>query len=321
MASPAKVLITGADGFVGRALAAHLRALAHPIVSVARKPGMSDAIATGDLADYRQWPTLLEGVSVVVHLAARAHITHALVPDELAEFRRVNVNMTLRLAQAAASAGVQRFVFLSSIGVNGTHTTGAAFSERDVASPTEAYAISKWEAEQGLLEIGARSKMQITRVRPPLVLGPGVKGNLLRLLHLVDWGVPLPLGAIRNRRSFVTLDDLCELLSLCVTDDRAAGELFLAANAEEISTSALMRAMADGLGRKLLLIPVPLPVLRGAASIVGGGSQLMRLSSSLRVDASHARTRLGWKSRTNLRAAIESMAQTYNRQKGRRDAP
>jgi nucleoside-diphosphate-sugar epimerase len=306
-----RVVVTGADGFVGRALSARLETAGCRVTRIVRAGSDREAVAVGDLAHFSGWPNLLRNIDAVVHCAARAHVLEENVPDPLAEFRRINVAGTLRLAEAAAASGVRRFVFLSSIGVNGVRTLDRPFSESDTPDPTEPYAISKWEAERVLVELSRRSEMRITRVRPPLIVGPGAKGNLLRLLKLVDRRVPLPLGAVRNSRSFVVLDDLCELLWRCLTQDAAANELFLAANAEEISTPEMIRVLAAGLGCDIRLIPVPVALLRAAAGLLGAKAPLDRLIGSLRVNGKHARERLDWQPRTSLSAAFSSMARTY----------
>jgi UDP-glucose 4-epimerase len=266
-------------------------------------------VAIGDIAHFSQWAPLLKGVDAVVHLAARAHVTSHV--DDYAAFRRTNVDATVCLAQAAAVAGVRRFVFLSSIGVNGNRTVETAFTEADVAAPIEPYAKSKWDAEQRLLEIAASGGLDVVRVRPPLVIGPGVKGNLLRLLKMVDLGLPLPLGGIQNQRSFVALDDLCDLLVLCIEHPGARGELFLAADDDAVSTSELLRRIATGLGRRSMLFTPPAWALSGLARVAGLGAELHRLTWSLRVDASHARETLGWKPAAGIDSGIRTMARAY----------
>jgi nucleoside-diphosphate-sugar epimerase len=308
-----RILITGADGFVGRALMQSFSAEGLSATGVVRRGAGHHTTAIGDLADYGQWPTLLANVDVVVHLAARAHILNESAPDPLAEFRRVNVAATLKLAQAAAQVGVKRFVFLSSIGVNGVASTDSAFVESDAPHPTEPYAISKWEAEQGLVSICAG--MELVRIRPPLIVGPGVKGNLRRLLQLVDRGLPLPFGAIHNRRSFIALDDLCDLLRLCAVHERAANDLFLAADPEQISTTDLLRRIAHGLARRALLVPIPLSLLRVAARALRVQALMERMTSSLCVNADRARTILGWSPRTGIVRGIGEMAEAYRRLK------
>lgn len=310
-----KILVTGADGFVGRLLAAQLRAAGHSVTRVVRTAGAGDAVAVGDISHFESWPGLLSGMDAVVHLAARAHVLRETASEPLAEFRRVNVGATVRLASAAAAAGVRRFVFLSSIGVNGIATTAGAFSESDPPNPSEPYAVSKWEAECALLELAAGTGMEITRVRPPLVVGAGVKGNLRRLLRLVDSGIPLPLGAIRNQRSFIALDDLCALLASCVAHPRAGNELFLAANLKELSTPELLRALAEGLGRAARLVPVPTRMLQLGAGVFGWGPEVRRMIFSLRVDAARARAILGWSEQSGLDQGIRTMTAHYLRER------
>jgi nucleoside-diphosphate-sugar epimerase len=307
-----RVLVTGADGFIGRSLSTRLAASGHDVVQVVRSPGDAAHAAIGDLAQFSDWPPLLEGVDVVVHLAARAHVTSESALDPLTVFRRVNVAPTVRLAQAAASVGVRRFVFVSSIGVNGAATSASrAFVEGDSPNPTDAYAVSKWEAEQGLLETAARTRLQVTRVRPVLVVGAGAKGNLQRLMRLANLGLPLPLGSIRNRRHFVSLEDLCDLLVLCATKPEAADQLFLAAADDAISTPDLIAAIATALGRGTSVFPLPLPIVRVVAGLTGMRRELERMTWSLLVDSTHARQLLGWVPRIALQRAIIAMVRAY----------
>lgn len=311
-----RVLVTGADGFVGRGLCAHLANAGYEVVPAVRVARKQDEISVGDVGSYAQWPTLLRRIDAVVHLAARAHVTKESNADPLSEFRRINVDATLRIAEAAAATGVQRFVFMSSIGVNGTFTDGQAFRESDIPRPTEAYAVSKWEAEQQLLELASRSNLQLTRVRPPLVVGPRAKGNLLRLMRLVALGIPLPLGAVENQRSFVALDDLCELLTLCISQPQADGKLLLAANEPALSTPALLRQMAQVMGRRISLPAMPVWALGAMAAPLGFGGELRRLTSSLVVDASHARQLLSWRPTADgLSRGIAAMVGSYRKEK------
>ena len=306
-----RVLVTGADGFVGRAIVRRLRGAGYCVLEVTRARAGDDAIAIGDMATFAAWAEVTKGIDVVLHAAARAHVIADSAQDPLAAFRRVNVAPTVQLARAAADNGVQRFVFVSSIGVNGTSST-LPFTVHDTPNPSEPYAISKWEAEQALLDIAATTSMQLTRVRPPLVIGAGAKGNLLRLLRLVRAGLPLPLGGIRNQRSFVDLEDLCDLLMTCMFDRRAGAELFLAADEEIISTSELLRRMAANLPRAAPIFTVPPGLLSLAARMLGAQAAFERLASSLLVDASHARAKLDWRPRRGLNAGIRDMVQAYH---------
>ena len=296
-----KVLVTGATGFVGRALMAQLVALgnvevlaltrqvpANPVTGAKYLPG-------GDLIYQTQWQPVLAGVHVLVHTAGRAHVLKDHAADPLAEFRRVNVTGTLRLAQQAAAMGVQRFVFVSSIGVNGVESApGKVFSEADKPNPHNAYALSKWEAEQGLLRIAAKTGMEVAIVRPPLVYGSGAPGNFGSLMRWLKRGIPLPLGAIHNQRSLVALDNLVDLIVTCLTHPAAANQTFLVSDGEDVSTTELLRRMGQAMGRPARLIPVPASWLKLAATLVGKPDVAQRLCGSLQVDIEKTRRLLGW---------------------------
>jgi nucleoside-diphosphate-sugar epimerase len=306
-----KVLVTGANGFVGSALVARLRAAGHGVVPVIRSGTMAGAVVIGDIEKFSNWSDVLAGVDAVAHLAARAHVLRETVQDPAAEFRRVNVQATLRLAEAAAARGVAHFVFLSSIGVNGRSSGTQVFREEDAPNPGEPYAASKWQAECELLRLAARGALKVTRLRPPLVVGAGVKGNLERLLRLVDAGVPLPLGAFEQRRSYVGLEDLCELVQLCLTREGAAGRLFLAAHRQDLSTPELLDAMAAGLGRRPWVPAVPVGVVRAACALIGQAGTLAKMTAPLRVSPERAERALGWECRTGIAEHVRNMARAY----------
>jgi nucleoside-diphosphate-sugar epimerase len=308
-----RILVTGADGFVGRALCARLRDNKYDVVAVTRRsaPGV---VGIGDIGEFTQWEPLLANVTAVIHLAARAHVFSN--SHDAAEFPRINVDAAVQLARASANVGVRRFVFLSSIGVNGSSTSKRPFTESDVPEPLEGYAVSKWRAECELMRIASTTAMELVRVRPPLVIGPNVKGNLLRLLQLLDRELPLPFGGVRNLRSYVGLEDLCALLMLCVEHPAAASTLFLAADPEEVSTPELLRRLARGLERKSRLFSVPFWMLQLATQAIGRRKELERMCSSLRVDASLAREVLGWRP-AGLDRAIDAMCGAYSRHSGR----
>lgn len=298
-----KVLATGANGFVGSVVMDALRSRGdmEPVGLVRRRPegAAGDLQACGDLEAVSDWRPFLEGVDAVVHCAARAHVLRDEVEDPLAVFRRVNVDATLRLARHAAEAGVRRFVFVSSIGVLG-RSQERPFRFSDPAHPEEPYAISKWEAEQGLWALARETGMEVVVVRPPLVYGPGAPGNFGQLLKWVAKGVPLPLGAVDNRRSLVALDNLVDLLLRCVEHPAAAGETFLAADGEDVSTTELLRRVARAMDRRARLVPMPPGVLRAGARLVGKGEMARRLLDSLQVDIAHTRERLGWEPPVSL---------------------
>ena len=301
-----RVVVTGSGGFVGTALSPMLAAAGHEVVAVPRH-----LVAEGDRdASRASLDALMRNGDVVIHLAARAHVMHEDQSDPLSEFRRINVAGTLAIARAAVRAGVRRFVFVSSIGVFGTSSIDR-FSERSPIAPEEPYAVSKWEAEQALRELERSSGIDVVVVRPALVYGPHAKGNFLRLMRLVASGLPLPFGAVVNMRSFIGVANLCELLHACAIHPNAAHETFVAADGEDISTSALLTLMSKAMGRPDRQFKLPLPVLRGALMAVGLKKEFSRLTGSLLVDARHAREALQWQPRLSLQKGIEGMVQVF----------
>jgi nucleoside-diphosphate-sugar epimerase len=295
------VLLTGATGFVGAALIERLARMGDGrIRACTRDAGavFPDAVETfviGDLSGQTCWDHAFDSVSVVVHAAARVHVMNETAADPLQEFRRVNVDGTLHLARCAARAGVRRFVFISSIKVNGEATLpGQAFSESDVPAPSDPYGISKLEAEQGLFALAQETGMQVVVVRPPLVYGPGVGANFLSMMRWLRRGVPLPLGAIDNRRSLVALGNLADLVAVCAEHPAAANQVWLAADGEDLSTSQLLRRMGQALGKPARLLPVPAWMLGAACAVIGKRGFAQRLCGSLQVDISKARQLLGW---------------------------
>jgi nucleoside-diphosphate-sugar epimerase len=302
-----RIVITGADGFIGKRLTETLTSAGHEVIAVTRKQ-----IVLGS----RQisHPTLessMKKSQAVIHLAARAHVTRELRCDPQAEFRRINFNGTLSVAEMAARAGVLRFVFVSSIGVLGNSSGDQRFSERDAPSPREPYAVSKWESEQGLRSLAKNSPQQIAVVRPPLVYGPHVKGNFLRLLKLVASGIPLPFGAIHNCRSYIGVHNLCEFLLLCALDPSANGQTFNVADEEDISTPELLAMIAAAMGKRPRIFRCPPSLLRAAAIALGKRAELERLTTNLRVDSSLAKTTLKWHATKTLREGIEEMVRWF----------
>ncbi len=253
-----------------------------------------------------KWAPLLAGCDAVVHAAARVHVMNETAHDPLTAFRDVNVAGTLNLAGQAAEAGVRRFVFISSIKVNGEATaSGRAFTSADIPAPMDAYAISKAEAEAGLIALAAETGMEVVIVRPPLVYGPGVKGNFLSMMRWLKRGIPLPLGAIlHNRRSLVALDNLVDLIVACVDHPAAANQVFLASDGEDVSTTGLLRRLAAAMGVPAHLLPVPVRVLETCAALVGKRALVQRLCNNLQVDISKARQLLGWCPRISLNEGL-----------------
>jgi nucleoside-diphosphate-sugar epimerase len=306
-----KILVTGATGFVGSALCAEMKRRTIPFVPAVRASTRPDQFQTGDLSGPVDWAAAVSGCSAVVHLAGRVHRMQEQLADPLATYRAMNVTATLELARAAALDGVRRFLFVSTVKVNGEATHAQPFSSSDVPQPADPYAQSKWEAEQGLREIGAQSAMEIVIVRPPLVYGPGVRANFLRLMQLVQAGVPLPLGAVvNNRRSLVGIDNLVDFLLLCVTAPDAAGKTFLISDQHDLSTADLIRLIAAAMGKPARLLPVPPSWLSGIASALGKGRAADRLLGSLQVDATLASRLLGW---TPVISVEEGIRRTVNK--------
>ena len=295
-----KILVTGANGFVGKSLSAELFGQGHTVQAAVRtKVAPIENVETtivGEVNGSTDWSQSLAGVSTVVHLAARVHIMRDSAADPLAEFRAVNVHGTLNLARQAAAAGVRRFVFLSSIGVNGAVTElGKPFTTDDKPAPHSFYAISKHEAEMGLRDIAAETGMQVVIIRPPLIYGANAPGNFGSLLRVLSRGVPLPLGlATHNRRSFVALDNLVNFIITCVHHPNAANQTFLVSYNEDVSTADLLRRMAVALGVPSRLIPVPLCVLNLSAKLLGKADVAQRLLGNLQVDITKNKTLLGW---------------------------
>ena len=295
-----RILVTGCSGFVARALIPVLVSRAHePSAVVRRAQDMSHAernsFVVGNIDGATDWSLVLEGVDMVIHLAARAHVMHDTETDPLTAFRVVNLQGTLNLARQAAASGVKRFVFISSVKVNGESTEpGHAFSEADAPNPQDAYGQSKHEAEQGLREIAELTGMEVVIIRPPLVYGPGVKANFASLMRAVQRGWPLPLGAVHNQRSLVALDNLVDFIVTCITHPKAANKTFLVSDGEDLSTPDLIRRMARAMNRPARLLPVPVWALRAGALLLGKGDAVQRLCGNLQVDISKSRTLLGW---------------------------
>lgn len=308
-----RVLVTGAGGFVGSALSPALRARGWRLRAAVRPGGQSSAADEETIVvpfeDPSSWASALRDVDCIVHLAARVHVMNDTVADPLSAFRKVNVEGTLGLARAAADAGVRRLVFLSSIKVNGESTTGRApFSEADVPAPLDAYGLSKFEAEDALFAVARESRMEVVVVRPPLVYGPGVKANFLAMMRWLQRGVPLPLGAIHNRRTLVALDNLVDFIVTCLHHPQAANQVFLVGDDEDLSTTELLRRLASALGAPARLVPVPAPWIRAAAALFGRGDVARRLCGDLQLDTSKARRLLGWSPSVTVDEGLRSTA-------------
>ncbi len=312
------ILITGATGFVGHALARRLQRDAEIQIRKTYRAAPLDGatgdwVGVGDIGPDTDWSKALAGNEVVIHCAARVHVMHdAGSAESLAQFRRVNVDGTRNLARQAAAAGVRRLVFVSSIKVNGEITTGLPpFSHHSVPAPQDAYGISKWEAEQQLWQTAQETGLQVVVVRPPLVYGPGVKANFLRLMQAVQRGLPLPFGLVDNRRSMVYVDNLTDLLLRCAVDARAASQTFLASDGTDLSTRSLVQHLAGALGRPARLINVPPTMMHAVTGLIGKKDVADRLLGSLQVDSSHAQTLLNWTPPCSIEEGMEATAAAF----------
>lgn len=288
-----RVLVTGASGFIGTALCRGLLARAHTVRTAVRETDSSVAaevqqIPVPDIAAEFDRRALVGGVDVVVHLAA---IAHRAASDS--ELRRVNIDAAVRLAEAAAGT-VRRFVFLSSVKVHGEDSGASAYSETEALRPEDAYGRSKLEAERALTELAARSGMELVLIRSPLVYGPRVRANFLRLLRWVDSGVPLPFAMVRNRRSLIYLGNLVDAIARC-TEHPAAQGPYLVSDAEAVSTPELVSRIARALERPARLVPAPPALLRAAGMIAGRRDEMRRLTGNLAIDSSRARRLLAWR--------------------------
>lgn len=297
--SQLQILVTGANGFVGRALSAESVARGLLVQGATRMPndlpiGVQN-IVVGSIHEGTGWLNVLKNCSVILHIAARAHVMHDNEVDPLSVFRSVNVAGTLNLARQSAETGVKRFVFISSVKVNGEFTSSAqSFKETDTSNPQDPYSQSKHEAEVGLRQISAETGMEVVIIRPPLVYGPGVKANFAALMRAVQKGWPLPLGAVHNQRSLVALDNLVDFIITCINHPNAANQTFLVSDGQDLSTTELLQGMAKAAGVPSRLLPIPVWALQNAASVIGKGEVIQRLFGNLQVDISKARNLLGW---------------------------
>ncbi|UZZ08807.1 SDR family oxidoreductase [Ectopseudomonas mendocina] len=297
MALEPRVVMTGANGFVGHHLASVLQRRGIDFLALSRTCLSTDyrSLTVSSLGDVEAMKVVLNGYSVVIHVAARAHVMQDADSDPMTEYRRVNTKLTLDLAKAAVASGVRRFIFISSIKVHGEETAlGSPYGASDVPMPDDPYGLSKLEAEQGLMKLAGETGLEVVVIRPPLVYGPGVKGNFASLIKLMGKGLPLPLGAIHNKRSLVGIDNLIDLIIRCIDHPAAANQVFLAGDGVDLSTTELLRGVAEAMGRPARLIPVPAALLSLGAALLGKRAVAQRLLGSLQVDISKARELLGW---------------------------
>lgn len=315
-----RILITGATGFVGHALTLNLIHREFNVVASVRK--MSQELPTeirqevvGELGANTDWSEALKNVDVIVHLAARVHVMSEIVADPLTEYRSINVEGTLNLARQAVSAGVKRFIFISSIKVNGESTPlNQPYTAEDIPAPVDPYGISKYETEESLRSLAAATGMEVVIIRPPLVYGPGVKANFLNMMCWLSRGVPLPLGNIHNKRSLIALDNFVDLIVTCIGHPAAANQIFLASDDEDLSTTELLQRLGNALGRPARLVSVSVGVVDIVARLLGKRNLSQRLLSSLQVDITKTRKLLNWQPPVNVNEALKKTAQSFLQQ-------
>lgn len=312
--------MTGASGFIGQELVSALMRRGYSVRGVCRScwrhhdVGGDDVVYVNDIKDCSRHPEIFQGVDCVVHLAARVHVFNDPCDNPLSEFRTVNTESTIELARQAILAGVDRLVFMSSIKVNGERTCAEGRYEiGDKPCPSDAYAQSKYEAEKGLMELSSSTGLELVVVRPPLVYGPGVKANFARLMRAVKGGVPLPLGAVDNKRSMIGVDNLVDVIIRCVESRQAAGRTFLVSDGQDLSTAELVRMIARAMDRPARLIPVPVSVLRLAGAVVGRAAEVERLCGSLRVDSAETQQVLDWRPPVSVEAGVQATVDAFLR--------
>lgn len=298
-------LVTGATGFVGTHLISHLSKQGYLVSPISRAN-------FGDITPFSDWGSALSGIDTVIHLAARVHLMKDDTANPLAAYRTTNTASTLHLARQAAAAGVRRFIFLSTIKVNGEGLE-TPYTEQDIPAPGDPYAISKWEAEQGLQEIAAQTRMEIIILRPPLIYGPGVKANFLRLIQWVERGIPLPLGKVSNQRSLLYIDNLVDAIHTCIEHPAAANQTFLVCDNESLSTAELIRKMAVQFQRKPKLLNVPLTLLLPLFSMLGRKQEADRLLGSLLLDNRKIRQMLEWRPPFSIDEGLAQTIMAYRR--------
>lgn len=311
-----KILVTGATGFVGKQLIPTCMQQGYDIAPVYRQETYESGAVVMDIAPDSNWIPYLEGIDAIIHCAGRAHVMNEHAVDPMAEYRKVNTEGTLNLARQAAQAGVKRFIFISSIKVNGESTApGQPFTTEVKQPPQDPYAISKYEAEQGLRALAEHTAMEIVIIRPPLVYGPGVKANFASLVNIVAKGLPLPLGAIHNRRSMVYVGNLIDLIINCLSNPKAANKTFLASDDDDLSTTELLQGLALAMKKPSRLLPLPSSWLMTMTKLLGKPAIGERLCGNLQLDISDTKSCLGWTPPYSVAEGLKLTVTEESRQK------
>ena len=313
-----KVAVVGANGFIGSALTHTLCEKGYDVRGIVRLKerfikhnGCFEVFAVGEINSDTNWNDALKGIDVVIHLASRVHIMKESSGDSLAKYRRVNTEGTSLLARMAAEGGVKRFVFLSTVKVNGESTEGHPFTERDVPNPQDDYSISKFEAEQALHNISDATGLEVVILRPPLVYGPGVKANFLRLLDMANKNIPLPLSLVNNKRSMIYIGNLVDAIIKCIEHTDAANQTFLVSDGQDISTQELIRIIAKAMGKKARLFPCPVSLLKVIGKAAGKSAEVERLVNSLQIDSTKIRRTLNWTPPFTIEEGIAETVKGY----------
>ena len=311
-----KILLTGATGFIGSVLLNYVVKAQHQVVAVSRKlnnPDLSsDQVFIDSIGVMTDWCSSLLACDVVIHCAARAHIMSDEASDPLAAYREVNTAGTLNLAKQAADAGVKRFIFISSIKVNGESTTNSPkFLETDQLVPDDPYGLSKYEAEAGLRDIAQETDMEVVIIRPPLVYGSGVRANFLNLIKLAATKYPLPFGLIANQRSMIYVNNLADFIVKCIDHPNAANQIFLVSDGRDLSLRELLILLRKAMGRSARLLPVPEYMFRFAGVVTGKRELVDRLTGSLQVDSNKAQKLLNWRAPYTVEEGIQTTVDDF----------
>ena len=312
------ILVTGANGFIGRYLCNSLERNDYEVHAAIRGASYKNELnnhkkfVVGNIGHETRWEAALRDVDCVIHLAARVHVMNDDAQDPLEEFRRTNVAGTLNLARQAAAANVKRFIFLSSIKVNGEHTVlNKPYRAEDIPAPIDPYGITKYETEQKLHDLARKTDMEVVIIRPPLVYGAGVKANFFSMMSWLYKGIPLPLGAVHNKRSFVALDNLVDLIMTCIKHPAAANQTFLVSDNEDLSTTDLLQRMSEALGKPARLFPLPVWLLMAGAIFAGKRNSALRLLGSLQIDITKTMDVLNWAPPVSVNDALKKTAEYY----------